>query len=146
VKAYISKSNLADYKDLIVVRSLLEKHKIETSEYLGGRYSVKPIEDADLMVGISYPEAKEGNHVYVGKGVYSEIETALSEGLVVLMYDRGKLYEIEGMVVNNIKDYVKRFGKIEVSATPLKKVSKFFEKAVPIRKKKTKEEFNFKMI
>lgn len=145
MKAYISKSNLADYHDLTSVRSLLEKYKIEVSEYLTGRYSTKPIEDADLMICISYPGAKEDNYIYVGKGIYVEITTALHEGVVVLMKDGGSFYRIKETKVYDLKDYAKKFGRIEVFIPPVKAISKFI-KSVHVRERKEKEETNFKFI
>ena len=95
MKAYISKSNLVNYDDLIAVRSILEKAEIETTEYHTGKYSTKGIEAADLMVCISYPQAHQGDFIFVGKGIYVEITTALHEGLVVVMYDAGRFYKIK---------------------------------------------------
>jgi len=61
------------------------------------------------------------------------------------MYSKGKLYEINEISVNNIEDYKKTFGKIEVNPKPVKDFSKFL-KGVPVREKKTNENTNFKMI
>lgn len=146
MKAYISKSNLVNYDDLIAGRSLLEKYKVDTYEYLGGRYSTKPIEDADLMICISYPKAKEDNYIYVGKGIYVEITTAINKGLVVLMYNGGRFFWIKETKVFDMKDFAKKFGRIEVFPVPVKDISKFL-KEVPIRENKNKEEdTNFKIM
>lgn len=146
MKAYISKSNLVKYDDLIAVRSLLEKYGIETTEYTTGRYSTKPIEDADLIICISYPGAKDGNYIYVGKGIYVEITTALHEGVVVLMYDGGRFFRIKEIKVFDMKDFAKKFGRIEVFPEAVKDISKFL-KTIPIREKKEKEEdINFNIV
>ncbi len=145
MKAYISKSNLVDYDSLIAVRSILDIYGVEAKEYTGGRYSSQPIEDADLMICISYPSSKDRNYIYVGKGIYIEIITALHEKVIVLMYEAGNFYKIKETKVFDIGDYRKKFGRIEIFPESVKDIGKFL-KAVPIRDKEKKEEKDIKII
>ena len=104
-KIYISKSNQASEHQLNSLRKLLEYNDIEIAEYNGGDYSSMPIKTSDALILVSYPEAKEGETVYLGKGTFMETIKASTLIIPILFFDGKRLYHCKDLTVNDKNDY-----------------------------------------
>lgn len=115
-KVYISKSNLVDYDHLIKVRSELAKLDLEIIEYDGKTpYDNNIVNKADYMLVLTYNGAKDKNTYFIGKGVYSEINTFLNKKNIFIIDVYHKfliLNKINKVIEYNTTDYKRTYAKI----------------------------------
>jgi len=134
-RIYISKSNLADQETLKELRGLLKKEGVTIEEYSGGKYSDEPIQKSSLFMSVSYPEAKEKEKVYLGKGTFTEALKASILGIPVYYFD-GRFFRCKEVSTYDQNDYQKKFGYMVLYSKPenLRDILKKF----PIKEHKLK--------
>lgn len=91
-------------------------HIICPNTHLGELGSIEPylaiVKKVDMVVLSEYKG-------YVGRGVYKEAETALEQGIPVLLIKKGgkngySLKKVKNVIPNDIHDWVNKFGKLIV--------------------------------
>jgi len=139
-KIYISKSNQASEQTLNVIRKLLEYNNVEKAEYDGRDYSSMPIKTSDALILVSYPEAKEGNNVYLGKGTYIETLKASTLRIPILFFDGERFYHYKEILLNDKNDYQKKYGVMEIAEGFSQDDLPVFLKSFPFRPREIEEQ------
>lgn len=81
-RVYLSKSKLVDLDKLLLTRKLLSAYNIELVEFSGGEYTTDLLESCDILLVLPTEKPRAFNHHFnVGKGQYTELETAYNHNI-----------------------------------------------------------------